>query len=233
MTYYDYHFREEELREGCIRSVDNVKGLLRSSSLLLENRDSLQYALGLYVYAVEEFGKALLLKKYITGNKKKYLIPGWIIGKGNPSIASIKADSILSNLLTKHLGNRKFKPDDIMLAHNAKLFIGSDDLPPECSHITRGVWISRPNPSGKVIKIGSNRSVFTSSNLTGGFSDTTHIHFDTENMTFFELDIKTSCFYMDFDKDNKTWKYNIFPDKAQLKKIIKRFEETLNNFSCN
>lgn len=62
MTYYDYHFGEDKLREGYIRSLDNVKGLLRSSSVLVENRDSLQYALGLYVYAVEEFGKAILLK---------------------------------------------------------------------------------------------------------------------------------------------------------------------------
>lgn len=120
-----------------------------------------------------------------------------------------------------------------MSAHNAKLLIGSDHLPPECSHITRGIWISRSNPSGKLIEIGSNRSVFTPSNLTGGFSDTTHIHFDTKNITFFDMDLKTACFYMDFDKVDETWKYDIFPDKAQLKKNIKQFEETLDNFSCN
>lgn len=194
---YNYPFKGGELREGCSRCIDNVKGLLRCSSLLLGNRESLQYALGLYVYAVEELGKAILLKKYITGNKKKYHIPAWILGEGKPSIVSIETDSILSELLRRHIYLRKLIPDTIP-AHDAKLFIGFDHLPPECSQITPGVWISRPRP-GKVIKLGPN-SFFKLDNLTGGFSDTTHTHFDYERMTFADLGLKESCFYMDFDK---------------------------------
>jgi hypothetical protein len=110
--YYDYDFDEVELREGCSRCIDNVKGLLNSSSLLLDNRDSLQYALGLYMYAVEEFGKALLLRIYITGKKKKYQIPGLILGKSvNATVKDIKADSILSKLINQHLGNRSLKKE--------------------------------------------------------------------------------------------------------------------------
>jgi AbiV family abortive infection protein len=68
-------FTEAQLREGSRRCIDNVKGLLHSASLLLDNKNSQQYALGLYIYAVEEYGKAILLKKYITRNKDKYQIP--------------------------------------------------------------------------------------------------------------------------------------------------------------
>ena len=32
---------------------------------------------------------------------------------------------------------------------------------------------------------------------------------------------------MDFDEANKTWNYDIFPDKDQLKENIKLFEEML------
>lgn len=52
-------------------------------------------------------------------------------------------------------------------------------------------------------------------------------------MTFADLGLKESCFYMDFENNSKTWKFDLYPDKAELKKIIKRFEETLDNFSCN
>lgn len=58
-----YDFNEDQLREGSKRCIDNVKGLLHSASLLLESNDSQQYSLGLYIYAIEEYGKAILLKK--------------------------------------------------------------------------------------------------------------------------------------------------------------------------
>jgi hypothetical protein len=52
--------------------------------------------------------------------------------------------------------------------------------------------------------------------------------FDPKYNTFFEMDLKESCFYMDFDKDNETWKYDISTDEDQLKENIKRFEERLD-----
>jgi AbiV family abortive infection protein len=75
---YPYTFTEEQLRHGCIRCIDNVKGLLKSASILLGHEDSQQYALGLYMYAVEEFGKAILLKKEIASKKSTYKISNLI-----------------------------------------------------------------------------------------------------------------------------------------------------------
>ena len=92
-------FTKAQLREGSRRCIDNVKGLLDSASLLLDNKNSQQYALGLYIYAVEEYGKAILLKKYITRNKDKYQIPGWIFGSGKLTIERIRDDSVLRKLL--------------------------------------------------------------------------------------------------------------------------------------
>jgi hypothetical protein len=34
---------------------------------------------------------------------------------------------------------------------------------------------------------------------------------------------------MDFDKNNKTWRYDIVTDEDQLKENIKLFEERLDN----
>ncbi|MGA9151199.1 MAG: hypothetical protein WBZ36_11525 [Candidatus Nitrosopolaris sp.] len=54
--------------------------------------------------------------------------------------------------------------------------------------------------------------------------------FDSKRSAFIELDLKASCFYMDFDKDNRTRKYDISPDQRQLKANVKRFENKLAKF---
>jgi hypothetical protein len=150
---YPYKFTEEELKEGFRRTMENVRGLLRSASHLLDIGDSQQYALGLYVYAVEEYGKAILLSSYNTGNNARHQIPGWILGKGKLLIKSItNHDKFLGQLR----GNPKLKE---IRAHDAKLLVGSNLLPPECSRITRGISLSVPVSSGKVIDPGSNRKI--------------------------------------------------------------------------
>jgi hypothetical protein len=224
-------FTETELWEGCRRCIDNVKGLLHSASLLLDNTNSQQYALGLYIYAIEEYGKAILLKSYITGNKDKYQIPGWTFGKGKPTIKSIEYDSVLRNLLWQLVGNPNLKSNTIA-AHYAKLIIGSNNLPPECSFNPREIRISTAIQSRRVIDLNSNRKIVPGDWTTGSFVDTTHIYFDTEKLTLIELDLKTSCFYMDWDEDNQTWKYDVATDPNKLKKNIKYFEETLRSFNC-
>ena len=82
-----YDFTEAQLIKGCRRCIDNVKGLLYSASLLLGNQNSQQYALGLYVYAIEEYGKAILLKSYIAGKRINIKSP-----------AGYSAQSSLSNI---------------------------------------------------------------------------------------------------------------------------------------
>src|SRR5438067_13363414 len=85
------------------------------------------------------------------------------------------------------------------------------------SRITRGIELSAPVSSGKVIDIGSNRKIVSTKDTTGSYSDTLTPFFDPKYNTFFEMDLKTSCLYMDFDVDNKTWKYDISSEKDQLR----------------
>ena len=123
MKKYEHDFTQSELREGCQRCIDNVRGLLKSAILLLGSESSQQYSLGLYMYAVEEFGKAILFKTYARENKSKnksnIQIPRWILGGGNPSFKSIYDDGILKQLLEQNIN--KSKPSDTITAHNAKL----------------------------------------------------------------------------------------------------------------
>ena len=77
----DYKMTEIQLREGYERAIENVENLLYSANVLLKSERSLQYALGLYMYAIEEYGKAEILRTYILKNKSRYSIPEWIFGK--------------------------------------------------------------------------------------------------------------------------------------------------------
>jgi hypothetical protein len=147
--------------------------------------------LGLYVYAIEEYGKAILLKSYLTGNKDKYQIPGWIFG-AKFVIGNIHEDSILMNLLTRLVGY----PGHIS-SHYVKLLVGSDNLPSECSLIPPGIRLSTPSPSGKAVNLKSGSKVAPIKGTTGRFTDTTLISYDAKRGTFLDLDLKESCFYMD------------------------------------
>jgi hypothetical protein len=82
-----------------------------------------------------------------------------------------------------------------------------------------------------VIDLKSNRKVTLPEWASGGFIDITHIFFDAEKLTLIELDLKTSCFYMDWDGDNQTWKYDVATDPNKLKENIKYFEDTLRSFN--
>jgi AbiV family abortive infection protein len=95
---YDYNFSEQELRDGFKRCLDNVRGLLASAKILNLCEVTQQYALGLYMYAVEEYGKAILLKNVITGNKGKYKIDGWILGDGYPKRGNAHDEKIKTGL---------------------------------------------------------------------------------------------------------------------------------------
>lgn len=204
---YPYHFSEKELELGYKRCIENVRGLLTAAKILNDNVVTQQSALGLYMYAVEEYGKAILLKNAITGNKNKYDIDGWILGIGNPS----------SNSMT---GNR-------VNAHDEKLRIGFDNLPGDCRIILRGVKITEPSPSTKTIivkkgKHGIDNQVSIAGSTTGTFYDTTNFIPD------YYVDLKTACFYMDWDQNNNSWKYDIATEAKDLKKNIKCLEDALS-----
>jgi AbiV family abortive infection protein len=61
----DYDLTQLQLREGYEKCLENVQNLLDSAILLLKNDDSQQFALGLYMYAIEEYGKAEIFREYL------------------------------------------------------------------------------------------------------------------------------------------------------------------------
>ena len=166
----DNHLTEAQSREGYERCIEHVQNLLYSAKLLLEHEDSRQYALGLYMYAIEEYGKAEILKSYFTENKSEYSIPEWIFGRG----------------------------DFRSKAHDRKLGEGFKKLPPICRRLSRTIEITY-NSSDTVqtfvikrdgIPIGS---ISVPPHLSGTFED------PSISKRTVDFDLKTACFYIDWD----------------------------------
>ena len=110
----------------------------------MDNDDTRQYAAGLYLYAVEEYGKARLLKKLFTQTGGK--IPGWIFGR---------------------------RDSRILNAHNAKIIEGFKNLPDECKILSVGVkMIINTNEETQSFKIGRKQKVSLPGFTTGNFVDT-------------------------------------------------------------
>jgi AbiV family abortive infection protein len=191
--YHPNSFTEQQLRQGCARCIDKVKGLLNSALILLDHKESQQYSLGLYIYAIEEFGKAIMLKRQVDGKRAAYKIPNFIFEN-----------------------------------HEAKLLEGLKNMPAACGAILRGIRITTSSNKALRIKIDSDREIIRGANTTGNFFDTTN----TPNCKRDIILLKTGCFYINWDKRNNTWNYEVATDTSQLKDKIELFRDALNKFKC-
>ncbi len=68
------------LKMGNYICIKNCEGLLDSALLLLKNSTNFNHALGLYTFAIEEFGKAILLKDCWNDANDKQYVPKIIFG---------------------------------------------------------------------------------------------------------------------------------------------------------
>lgn len=195
---------EKQLREICKKCIENSSGLLEAAELLLPNKNTLQYALGLYMYAIEEYGKAHLVKCCFTGTKNVYSIPRWIFGG-------------------------RERPTSGKNSHVEKLSEGFRNLPHICLKLSKVIEIvhnTSPNTQTFTIK-GSFRdgSVSVGPYQSGIFEDPT-----LPGLGDADLDLKNACFYVDLDEDNRSPKFLISAHREQLTYNIKRVKESVEKF---
>jgi hypothetical protein len=112
--------------------------------------------------------------------------------------------------------------------HEAKLLEGLKNLPAACGAILRGIRIRNTSGKALTIKIGSDRAISRGANQTGDLFDTT----TTPNYKGDIISLKTGCFYIDWDKENNTWNYEVATDTGLLNDCIKHFKMTLDGFKC-
>jgi AbiV family abortive infection protein len=153
----DFNLTKDQILKTHRRCIENVKSLLKSAKLLLTHGNE-QYALGHYMYAVEEFGKSKLLLMHLTS----YTIPTWIFGR------SVSKNFSAHN--TKIAEGFKNLPEECQF-----LSVGLR-------------FIDNRSEKNREYKIGKNRKMSIPAFTTGCFIDTTRgniIEFDFKTACFY------------------------------------------------
>jgi len=69
-----YRIEREKLEESIRFCLDNVIVILDKTTKIIDKNSDNSIALGLYTFAIEEFGRAILLREYLKENKKFYSV---------------------------------------------------------------------------------------------------------------------------------------------------------------
>lgn len=86
---------EELWQRGIQETFKRVSDLLESIETLLDNGGNKSICGGLYTYALEEYGKSLLLKQCVPSNERVQIDPNWFKG---PSAHNRKINYAIANL---------------------------------------------------------------------------------------------------------------------------------------
>ena len=127
-----YSFNSSELDDGIELCVKKTKKLLNASRLLASNEEYLSYALGLYLFALEEYGKSVLLQKSKSSTEHVHLIDKKIFGfrdrnshrkkirEGSKNLPSktikVEADIEIKQNYTDNTRTFSLKDDSIMVS---------------------------------------------------------------------------------------------------------------------
>jgi hypothetical protein len=136
-----FYFAEHELNNGITICFEKAKRLLDGAELFVRNEGNLSSALGLYTFAVEEYGKGLLFEECQKNRNGNYEVPKSIFG----------------------LGDRQ--------SHENKIQKALDKLPTGCKYISIVIKVKTASDSVRTIELKSDKKISSiPSWLTGTFS---------------------------------------------------------------
>jgi AbiV family abortive infection protein len=96
-----FSLNSNELDSGIELCVGKARRLICASKLLANHEEFLPYALGLYVLALEEYGKSRMLQKAKSSCGNLHLVPRKIFGFGDGKSHKKKINEAMKNLPTK------------------------------------------------------------------------------------------------------------------------------------
>lgn len=152
------------------------------------------------MYTIEEYGKAYLLKSYLTAAKGHFLIPVSIFGKGP-----------------------KWRD-----SHRRKLEEAFKNLPQECKKLSNSILIfdRPPKTFWHTVKTWDWRSISFIVPADCTTMSTQQIHPTRE----LEFDLKTGCFYIDRDENKREPQFIMAVDKDQLNHTIRSMRRVVADF---
>jgi len=188
-----YNLTEIQILDGIDRSLKNAWSLAHKSKIVCDGeKDNSTFGLGLFSLAIEEFGKAVLLKKCIKGKINNTVPKGYFHGQDSHDI--------------------KFKE---ALSH----------LPKNCTNFMSEITVTtNPTSTSTVERKGIEGELIVTGGTTGIFSS-------SSDEFAIDSELRMSCFYVDWDNDNKMWKGTPELRSETLKNIIEKFLEQVKIFA--
>lgn len=95
-----------ELDSGIELCVRKARRLIYASKLLANHEECLSYALGLYLFALEEYGKSRLLQKEKSSRGNLHLVPRKLFGFGDRKAHKKKINESMKNLPSRTINLR-------------------------------------------------------------------------------------------------------------------------------
>ena len=197
---------EREIKDGILACFDKAKRLLGDAELILKYRGNLSSALGLYIFAVEEFGKGLLLQGCHKNKNGNCEVPISIFGQGGKESHKNKIQKALDKL-----------PTDCRNV-SVNIHVKTPVYPQETANTENDARIIEDNLHIRTIDFKkSKKKIIAMPALSSG-------KFSTVDIETIE-DMRWSCFYVDWDDADKYWKYEFQPDEGQLLRAILSLEQ--------
>jgi AbiV family abortive infection protein len=92
----DYKMNHTQIKNGVKKALSNALTLAGYSKDILERGGSAHLSLGLFSFAIEEYGKSAMLSEIASSNQKEYFVPSILFtGKRSHDLKFNKALSIL------------------------------------------------------------------------------------------------------------------------------------------
>ncbi len=201
---------KNQVEEGVKHCFQKSCILTDACEVLLKDNHNGAVIVGLVTFALEEFGKGLLMKDRLKKSSSNYGIPKYIFGK------------------TKHATN----------SHYDKIKRALQELPEDSRRFYPSILINFNNdPNVKVVTVGPKTTITIPPYLTGLFSslddDIVSTSDDDErNLTdsLADFTARMLCFYVDWDDAGKRWKKGIPTSEKSLKNLVSQLKEKISTF---
>jgi len=179
----------------CIKTTQR---LLESSLSLIDNSNNLDHALGLYTFAVEEFGKAVLLKEQIDNDSTIKKIPKEVFG-----------------IAKKGTG------------HNIKFKKAKEILPDECIILEIGEYLSMPSGQDMEQSLGKIKGKLKiPANTTGTFLTDVMMSFAVRMRCFYVDWDENSEYWHKWKANLQTDRNSLKTAIEKFKEIIPNYDFT-------
>jgi len=195
----DYFIMSDiSLKIGNKICIKTTQRLLESSLSLIDNSTNLDHALGLYTFAVEEFGKAVLLKEQIDDDSTIKKIPKEVFG-----------------IAKKGIG------------HNIKFKKAKEILPDECIILEIGEYLSMPSGKDMEQSLGKiKRKLKIPANTTGTFLTDVMMSFAVRMRCFYVDWDENSQYWHKWKANLQTDRNSLKKAIEKFKEIIPNYDFT-------